>query len=100
MKAVHHGGRVPGTTGRRRAPGTAGCWPSPRTTATASRWRDPATGEPHTAHTLNPVPFHLIHPDFRGQKLRPGILADIAPTLLQVMGLPKPSEMNRLGLFP
>jgi len=61
--------------------------------------RDPTTGEPHTAHTLNPVPFHLIHPDFRGQKLRPGILADIAPTLLQVMGLPKPSEMNRLGLF-
>ncbi|WP_375771027.1 2,3-bisphosphoglycerate-independent phosphoglycerate mutase [Archangium gephyra] len=62
--------------------------------------RDPVTGEPHTAHTLNPVPFHLIHPDFRGQKLRPGILADIAPTLLQVMGLPKPSEMNRLGLLP
>jgi 2,3-bisphosphoglycerate-independent phosphoglycerate mutase len=61
--------------------------------------RDPETGAPHTAHTLNPVPFYLIHPDFRGQKLRPGILADIAPTLLQVMGLPKPSEMNRLGLF-
>jgi 2,3-bisphosphoglycerate-independent phosphoglycerate mutase len=62
--------------------------------------RDPATGEPHTAHTLNPVPFHLIHPDFRGQKLRPGILADIAPTLLRVMGLPQPSEMKRLGLLP
>jgi 2,3-bisphosphoglycerate-independent phosphoglycerate mutase len=61
---------------------------------------DPLTGEPHTAHTLNPVPFYLIHPDFRGQKLRPGILADIAPTLLKVMGLPQPQEMNRLGLFP
>jgi 2,3-bisphosphoglycerate-independent phosphoglycerate mutase len=60
---------------------------------------DPQTGEPHTAHTLNPVPFYLIHPDFRGQKLRPGILADIAPTLLVVMGLPKPAEMNRSGLL-
>jgi 2,3-bisphosphoglycerate-independent phosphoglycerate mutase len=31
--------------------------------------------------------------------LRPGILADIAPTLLKVMGLPKPPQMNRLGLW-
>jgi 2,3-bisphosphoglycerate-independent phosphoglycerate mutase len=61
--------------------------------------RDLKTGEPHTAHTLNPVPFHLIHPDFRGHKLREGVLADIAPTLLTVMGLPKPKEMNRLGLL-
>ena len=61
--------------------------------------RDPETGEPHTAHTLNPVPFHLIHPDFRGTKLRTGVLADIAPTLLRIMGLPKPREMDRLGLL-
>jgi len=60
---------------------------------------DPVTGQPHTAHTLNPVPFILAHPAFRGAKLRPGVLADIAPTLLSVMGLPKPAEMNRLGLF-
>jgi 2,3-bisphosphoglycerate-independent phosphoglycerate mutase len=60
---------------------------------------DPVTGEPHTAHTLNPVPFHLVHADFRGMKLRPGILADIAPTLLKVMGLEKPQEMNRQGLY-
>ncbi|MDQ3262070.1 MAG: 2,3-bisphosphoglycerate-independent phosphoglycerate mutase [Myxococcota bacterium] len=60
---------------------------------------DFVTGEPHTAHTLNPVPFYLIHPDLRGTRLKPGVLADIAPTLLQVMGLPKPAEMNRLGLF-
>jgi len=60
---------------------------------------DPLTGEPHTAHTLNPVPFHLVHPDFRGFKLRPGVLADIAPTLLKLMGLEKPQEMNRQGLF-
>jgi 2,3-bisphosphoglycerate-independent phosphoglycerate mutase len=60
---------------------------------------DPKTGEPHTAHTLNPVPFHLIHPDFRGQRLRPGILADIAPTLLRVLGLEQPGAMERQGLF-
>jgi len=60
--------------------------------------RDPVTGEPHTSHTLNPVPFQLIHPDFRGARLRPGVLADIAPTLLKVMGLPQPREMDRLGL--
>jgi 2,3-bisphosphoglycerate-independent phosphoglycerate mutase len=61
--------------------------------------RDPVTGEPHTSHTLNPVPFYLIHPDLRGAALRPGVLADIAPTLLRVMGLPQPKEMDRLGLF-
>jgi 2,3-bisphosphoglycerate-independent phosphoglycerate mutase len=60
---------------------------------------DPQTGEPHTAHTLNPVPFHLIHPDFGGKALRPGILADVAPTLLEVMGIPKPPEMDRQGLL-
>jgi 2,3-bisphosphoglycerate-independent phosphoglycerate mutase len=60
---------------------------------------DPATGEPHTAHTLNPVPFILADPDFRGAKLRAkGVLADVAPTCLQVMGLPQPKEMKVLGL--
>jgi 2,3-bisphosphoglycerate-independent phosphoglycerate mutase len=60
---------------------------------------DPATGEPHTAHTLGPVPFLLADPDFRGAKLRSkGVLADVAPTLLQVMGLPQPKEMKGLGL--
>jgi 2,3-bisphosphoglycerate-independent phosphoglycerate mutase len=61
--------------------------------------RDPVTGEPHTAHTLNPVPFILADPDFRGAKLRgKGVLADVAPTALQVMGLPQPKEMKGLGL--
>ena len=60
---------------------------------------DPVTGEPHTAHTLNPVPFILADPDFRGAKLRQkGILADVAPTALRVMGLPQPKEMKGLGL--
>jgi len=62
--------------------------------------RDPVTGQPHTAHTMNPVPFHLVHPDFAGAKLRSGgILADVAPTLLQIMSLPQPKEMNRNSLL-
>jgi 2,3-bisphosphoglycerate-independent phosphoglycerate mutase len=60
---------------------------------------DPTTGEPHTAHTLNPVPFILADPEFRGARLRAkGVLADVAPTILQVMGLPQPREMKGLGL--
>jgi 2,3-bisphosphoglycerate-independent phosphoglycerate mutase len=60
---------------------------------------DPETGEPHTAHTLGPVPFVLADPDFRGAKLRAeGVLADVAPTALQVMGLAPPKEMKGLGL--
>ncbi len=61
--------------------------------------KDPLTGQPHTAHTLNPVPFILADPAFKGAKLRAkGILADVAPTALQVMGLPQPPEMKGLGL--
>ncbi len=60
---------------------------------------DPQTGQPHTAHTLGPVPFILADPDFRGAKLRgEGVLADVSPTALQVMGLPQPKEMKGLGL--
>jgi 2,3-bisphosphoglycerate-independent phosphoglycerate mutase len=61
---------------------------------------DPVTGEPHTAHTLNPVPFILACADFKGAKLRAtGVLADVAPTAMQVMGLPQPAEMKGLGLL-
>ncbi|MGZ6162378.1 MAG: 2,3-bisphosphoglycerate-independent phosphoglycerate mutase [Myxococcaceae bacterium] len=62
--------------------------------------RDLVTGEPHTAHTMNPVPFHLVHPDFAGARLRSGgVLADVAPTLLKIMGLPQPKEMDRNSLL-
>ena len=61
---------------------------------------DPVTGEPHTAHTLGPVPFILADPDMKGARLRSeGVLADVAPTALQVMGLPQPKEMKGLGLL-
>jgi len=53
--------------------------------------RDPATGGPHTAHTTNPVPILLVGRS--DVALADGRLADIAPTLLDVMGLPKPAEM-------
>ena len=59
---------------------------------------DPVTGEPHTAHTLNPVPFILVAPDFKGAKVRRGILADVAPTLCTVMGLTPPKEMGGRSL--
>ncbi len=48
-------------------------------------------GKVNTAHTTNPVPFCVTIP---GAKLRPGRLADIAPTILHVMGLEQPSEMT------
>ena len=59
---------------------------------------DPATGGPHTAHTLNPVPLILAG---AGNRLvvKEGRLADIAPTLLELMGLPKPPEMTGASLL-
>ena len=59
---------------------------------------DPATGGPHTAHTLNPVPVALVGgPD--GAKLRDGRLSDLAPTVLELMGLPQPPEMTGESLL-
>jgi 2,3-bisphosphoglycerate-independent phosphoglycerate mutase len=56
---------------------------------------DPKTGEPHTAHTTNPVPFHLIDGDSIGVKLREGgALEDVAPTMLGLLKLEKPVEMT------
>ncbi len=59
---------------------------------------DPVTGGPHTAHTLNPVPVALIGwPE--GATLAAGRLADVAPTLLEMMGLPQPPEMTGHSLI-
>ena len=55
--------------------------------------RDPETGGPHTAHTTNPVPLLLLGARNRSL-LAEGRLADIAPTLLELMDLPKPPEMT------
>ena len=59
---------------------------------------DPETGGPHTAHTLNPVPVILWNGP-EGVKLRDGRLADLAPTLLELMGLPRPPEMTGQSLI-
>lgn len=54
---------------------------------------DPVTGGPHTAHTLNPVPVALVGGP-AGVHLRDGRLADLAPTVLDLMGLDLPPEMT------
>jgi 2,3-bisphosphoglycerate-independent phosphoglycerate mutase len=59
--------------------------------------RDPVTGGPHTAHTTNPVPVLLMGRE--ATSLADGRLADIAPTLLELMGLPKPAEMTGVSLL-
>ena len=57
-------------------------------------------GSPFTAHTTNPVPVVLISEKYKGVTLRKdGILADLAPTLLEVMGLPIPAEMTGKSLI-
>jgi 2,3-bisphosphoglycerate-independent phosphoglycerate mutase len=59
----------------------------------AEMMRDPATGQPHTAHTLNPVPLLLVNPPAGVEGLRDGRLADVAPTLLALLGLKQPQAM-------
>lgn len=54
---------------------------------------DPATGGPHTAHTTNPVPLVAVGTDL-GPLRRGGALCDVAPTVLQLLGLPQPTEMT------
>jgi 2,3-bisphosphoglycerate-independent phosphoglycerate mutase len=54
--------------------------------------KDPETGGPHTAHTPNPVPVVLMGGG--ATAIHDGRLADLAPTLLQLMGLPQPKEMT------
>src|ERR1700730_3726051 len=57
----------------------------------AEMMRDPQTGEPHTAHTLHPRPFIVVTPPFALARVEHGRLADVAPTLLDLLGLAKPA---------
>lgn len=59
---------------------------------------DPSTGEPHTAHTTNPVPV-VVFGAPAGTGVRSGRLADLAPTVLDLMGLEKPPEMTGQSLL-
>ena len=56
--------------------------------------RDPVTGQPHTAHTLYPVPLFLVQEGVGGPLREGGALEDVAPTLLGLLGLGKPREMT------
>ena len=60
---------------------------------------DPTTGEPHTAHTTNPVPLYWISRDSKGRRLRDGGLADLAPTVLELMGIEIPEQMTGRSLI-
>ena len=54
-------------------------------------------GSPFTAHTTNPVPFCMV--GYEGKLREGGRLADIAPTMLQILGLPQPAEMDGKSLI-
>lgn len=61
----------------------------------AEQMLDPITGDPHTAHTTNPVPFHLIDEESVGVQLRRGgALEDVAPTMLGLLGVEQPDDMT------
>jgi len=60
---------------------------------------DPETGEPYTAHTTNPVPVVLVNPPAWVGRLAHGKLADIAPTLLALLGIKQPAAMTGQSLL-
>jgi len=57
------------------------------------------TGEVMTEHTVNPVPFHLICDGMKQRRLGDGMLADVVPTVLEIMDIPKPIEMSGFTLL-
>lgn len=65
----------------------------------AEKMIDYETGEPHTAHTTNPVPFILVNYDDNYTLREGGCLADIAPTLIEIMGMEQPKEMTGKSLL-
>ncbi|MDI3316612.1 MAG: 2,3-bisphosphoglycerate-independent phosphoglycerate mutase [Bacillota bacterium] len=65
----------------------------------AEEMLDEATGQPHTAHTSNPVPFIAVVPGEKPRELAPGGLRDVAPTALGLLGLPRPEAMEGRDLL-
>ena len=62
--------------------------------------QDPVTAEPYTAHSLNPVPLILLDREHQGCALQPGgALKDIAPTILTLLEIPMPKEMEGVNLL-
>jgi 2,3-bisphosphoglycerate-independent phosphoglycerate mutase len=64
----------------------------------AEQMKDPLSGTPHTAHTTNVVPAVLVNGP-AGARLHDGRLADVAPTLLALMGIAKPAQMTGESLI-
>jgi 2,3-bisphosphoglycerate-independent phosphoglycerate mutase len=58
-----------------------------------------ADGSPHTAHTTNPVPVFYIADDTHGRKVKDGKLGDIAPTILKILSIDAPEDMDGTSLF-
>lgn len=58
-----------------------------------------ASGGVHTAHTINPVPLVFVDPQQRGRQLRSGILADLAPTILELLEIAPPAAMTGRSLL-
>ena len=65
----------------------------------AEQMIDYKTGEPHTAHTTNPVPLIVVSADKNLKLKQGGKLADLAPTMLDLMNLEKPEEMTGESLL-
>jgi len=65
----------------------------------AELMRDASTGQPHTAHTINLVPLILVGERRDAMALQSGKLADVAPTVLDLMGLARPAEMTGRSLI-
>ncbi len=60
---------------------------------------DEVTGQPHTAHTLNPVPFIAVADEYKSAAVADGLLSDVAPTILQMLGIIAPKEMTGKNLI-
>ena len=66
----------------------------------AEQMIDPASGSPMTAHTTNPVPVHVVRAGLEGKTAASGgLLSDVAPTMLGLLGLPAPGEMEGRSLL-
>jgi len=73
------------------------------------RMLDPRTGQKESKHDINPVPIYLVAKEYERQKskaeaaaaekINAGVLADVAPTILDLMDLPQPPEMTGISLL-
>ena len=75
-----------------------GAWMITADHGNAETMIDPATGGPHTYHTTNPVPFILVSEEDKVELKPGGSLRDIAPTMLGVLGQPRPADMTGTDL--